>query len=193
MALSMIHPDQRYIEALLNNDYAVINEIYQRFAPRISRMVVRNNGSETDAADVFQETLLMIYRKAHDQQFELTCPMEAFLYLVCRNRWINELQKRNRNVTITDEQGFDVGEDAAGAYHEFMVKEQRRQLVLEKLQLLDEGCRQLLQLTWAGQSLREIARTLNFTYAYARKKKSGCMSKLISFVRSANEYSSLKW
>jgi RNA polymerase sigma factor (sigma-70 family) len=190
----MAHADQRYISALAANNYPLINEIYQRFASRISRLVVQNNGTEADAADIFQDALLMIYRKARDEEFTLTCPLEAFLYLVCRNKWINELQKRkNRHVTITDEQGFTISDDAAGAYQEFMLKEQRRQLVQETLHLLDEGCRQLLQMVWQGKQLQDIAQTLNFTYAYVRKKKSSCMSKLIALVRSSNQYHSLQW
>jgi RNA polymerase sigma factor (sigma-70 family) len=190
----MTHPDQRYIEALAANNYPLINEIYQRFAPRISRLVVQNSGTETDAADIFQDALLMIYRRCKDGDFTLTCPLEAFLYLVCRNKWINELQKRkNRHVTIKGEGGFDISDDAAGACQEFMLKEQRQQLVQETLQLLDEGCRQLLQLAWQGKQLQDIAQTLNFTYAYVRKKKSSCMSKLVALVRSSNQYHALQW
>ncbi|MGB8192616.1 MAG: sigma-70 family RNA polymerase sigma factor [Chitinophagaceae bacterium] len=190
----MLHADQRYIDALLANNYPVIEEIYTRFSPRITSLVLRNNGSEMDAADVFQDALLMICRKARDHQFQLTCPMEAFLYLVCRNRWLNELQKRkNRHVTIDEEKGFDIGQDASETYQQFLVKEKRRELLEEKLQLLDEGCRELLKLSWSGRPMEEIAGMLNFTYAYVRKKKSGCMAKLITLVRSSEQYHVLQW
>jgi RNA polymerase sigma factor (sigma-70 family) len=190
----MIHPDQRYIEALIANDYAGVEEIYRRFLPRINRMVLGNSGSEMDAADIFQEALLTIYRKAVNEQFTLTCPMEAFLYLVCRNRWINELHKRkNKSVTITGEEGFDIGQESTQHYQQFIMQEERRQLIEEKLKELDNGCRQLLQLSWSGRSLEEVANLLNFSYAYVRKKKSGCMSKLLQLVRSSERYHQLKW
>jgi RNA polymerase sigma factor (sigma-70 family) len=190
----MIHTDQRYIEALIANDYAVIEEIYQRFLPRINRMVTGNSGSEMDAADIFQEALLMIYRKAVNDRFTLTCPMEAFLYLVCRNRWINELHRRkNKSVTITGEEGFDTGQDSTLNYQQFIIQEERRQLVEEKLKQLDDGCRKLLQLSWSGKSLEEVAGLLNFSYAYVRKKKSGCMSRLMQLVRSSERYQALQW
>jgi RNA polymerase sigma factor (sigma-70 family) len=147
-----------------------------------------------DAADVFQDALLTICSKAREQHFQLTCPMEGFLYVVCRNRWLSELQKRkNVNVTIDDEKGYDVGQDAWATYQQLMVNEQRRQLVDEKLSQLDEGCRQLLQLSWTGKPLEEIAGLLNFSYAYVRKKKSGCMAKLIELVRSSQQFHALQW
>jgi len=41
--------------------------------------------------------------------------------------------------------------------------------------------------------LQEVAATLNFSYAYVRKKKTECMSKLISLVKEAPGFSALKW
>ena len=86
----MQHADQKYIDALLNNDAVVIEELYQKYSPKIKWMVLKNNGSETDAADVFQEVLLWIYKKAKDKNFILTCPLDAFLYISCKNKWMSE-------------------------------------------------------------------------------------------------------
>ncbi|HYF32897.1 MAG TPA: sigma-70 family RNA polymerase sigma factor [Chitinophagaceae bacterium] len=190
----MPHPDQRYVEALLANDYGVIEKLYSSCWPQIRRMVINNNGSEADAADLFQDALLMICTRARHQHFQLTCPMEAFLYLVCKNRWINELhKKRNKQVTIADDAGFDIGADSTDAYERFTTLEQRRLLVESMLEHLEEGCRQLLRLAWSGRSMEEIAAMLNFSYAYVRKKKSGCMAKLVALVRSSQRYADLKW
>ena len=136
------HPDHKYIEALAQNDSVLIEEIYRRFAEGIKRMVVKNSGSETDAADLFQEVLMELHQKATKQHFVLTCPFEAFLHLVCRNRWINKLDKmKRRSVTITGNEGFDVNENVAENYEALLVQEKRKNLVEEKLADLGEGCR----------------------------------------------------
>jgi DNA-directed RNA polymerase specialized sigma24 family protein len=54
------HSDQRYITALVENDQRLIAEIYQRYAGKVKGMILTNNGSEDDAADVFQEALIDI-------------------------------------------------------------------------------------------------------------------------------------
>jgi RNA polymerase sigma factor (sigma-70 family) len=188
------HPDHKYIIALLENDSILIEEIYKRYAIRIRHMVIKNSGTETEATDLFQEALVELYRKATQQQFVLTCPFDAFIYLVCRNRWINELHKRKGHaVTITGDEGFDLNEDVFENYETLLVKEKRKNLVEEKMAELGEGCRNLLSLAWSGKPLQEVAAILNFSYAYVRKKKTECMSKLISLVKEAPGFNALKW
>lgn len=188
------HPDHKYILALAQNDSVLIEEIYRCFASGIKRMVVNNSGSETDAADLFQEVLIELHRKAIKQDFVLTCPFEAFLHLVCRNRWINQLHKRKgHTVTIGGDEGFDVAGDVAENYEALVMQEKRKILVEEKMAVLGEGCRSLLSLSWSGKPMQEVAEILNFSYAYVRKKKTECMSKLISLVKEAPGFSALKW
>ena len=71
----MPHQDQRYIEALGNNDPQMLEEIYKKFSGKIKWMVMQNNGSEADAADIFQEALLTIYRKAKADWFYFNLPV----------------------------------------------------------------------------------------------------------------------
>ena len=189
------HPDHKYIEALANNDSVLIDEIYRRYAASIKKMVVKNSGTETDAADLFQDVLIELHRKATQQNFVLTCPFEAFLFLVCRNRWINELHKRKGHhaVTISGDEGFDINEDVVENYETLLILEKRKDLIENKLAELGDGCRNLLSLSWSGKRLQEVAEILNFSYAYVRKKKTECMSKLINLVKDAPGFSALKW
>lgn len=166
-----MHSDHRYILALLDNDPVVIEEIYLKYAGKIKRMILKNNGDESDAADIFQESLLAIYQKAKNQNFILTCPFEAFLYLVCKNKWINELNKRKAHgVTFTDTAGYTTGEDIAEQASHVIQNDERKNLLEEKLGELGEGCRKLLQLSWSGKAMDEVAAILNVTYGYVRKK-----------------------
>jgi RNA polymerase sigma factor (sigma-70 family) len=188
------HPDHKYITALQQNDSGLIEEIYSRFAQRIKHMVLHNNGTENDAADLLQEVLIELHRKATQQQFILTCPFDAFLFLVCRNRWINELHKRKgQTVTIKGDEGFHLNENVFDNYETLLTQEKRRNLVEEKLAELGDSCKHLLSLAWSGKPLQEVAVILNFSYAYVRKKKTECMGKLISLVKEAPGFGALKW
>lgn len=191
----MEHPDQKYITALLENDAAVLEELYSKFSGKIKWMIIQNNGTETDAADIFQDALLSIYHKAQTKDFILTCPLEAFLYLVCKNKWLNVLNKRKtRKVTITDTQGFNyIGEDNFKLAEDCVLQQERNNLLTRKLGEMGDSCRKILQLSWSGASMQEVAEQLNVTYAYARKKKSECMARLISLVKQSPEFNALKW
>jgi len=82
-----------YIVALVNNDVSLLEELYSKYSP-IKRMVIKNNGSEADAEDIFQDVLLSIYNKAKNENFVLAYPLDAFIYLIAKNKWINELNKK---------------------------------------------------------------------------------------------------
>ena len=188
----MQHADQKYIDALVNNDAAVIEELYQKHSGKIKWMVLLNNGSETDAADVFQEILLSIYKKAKDQNFTLTCPLDAFLYMACKNKWMTELSRIKSKVTNNNFSGYNIDEDCFKLAQEFKLQEERKNLLTEKLGELCEDCRKLLQLNWSGKPMGEVARILNITYGYARKKKCECMSQLVTLVKHSSQFNSLK-
>lgn len=188
------HADQQYIEALLRNDRKLLEEIYAKYADKIKNMVLQNNGSEADAADIFQEALLAIYQRAKKQNFVLTCPLEAYLYLVCKNRWINELKRKGgRGVTFTDTEGFNMNEDVFKNAEITQNQYERRNLLVQKIKELGEGCRHLLELSWSGLPMDEVAKKLQNTYGYVRKKKSECMAKLITLVKTSPRFANLQW
>jgi len=191
----MRHPDQQYIEALLTNDVPLLNDLYRQCFGKVKRMVLQNNGSGTDAADLFQDALLSIYHKAKIKGFTLTCPLEAFLYTICKNNWMSEMKKKKtRGVTISDPEGYSsMGDDDRRLAEECQLLQSRQSLLAEKLADLGESCQRLLHLSWSGKPMEEVAAALRVTYGYARKKKSECMARLIMLVRESPQFNSLKW
>ena len=173
----------------------MLDELYRKFSGKIKGMILNSNGTEDDAADIFQDALLSVYDKAKKNgSFTLTCPLDAFLYLICKNRWINELKKRkNAKVTITDAEGYNISEDSFKLAEEFILQQQRKTFLLEKLEELGNTCRELLLLSWSEKSMDDVAGILNMSYGYARKKKSDCIGKLIVLVKESREYNFLKW
>jgi len=102
----MLHADQKYIEALLQEDVTIITEIYQKWGPECRRFVLKNNGNVQDADDLFQESLLTILRKAKLEDLELKVPFGGYLYFLYRNKWIDILRKRKNNLLRIQELNF---------------------------------------------------------------------------------------
>jgi RNA polymerase sigma factor (sigma-70 family) len=189
----MPHPDQKYIDALLTNDAPLLDELYRKFAGRIKSLVLHNHGTETDARDIFQEALLAVYKKAKTTGFTLTCPLEAFLYMVCKNKWLSELSKRSPGrVTFTDTERCTIEESSVTLAEELEMQQKRTELLYKNLAALGETCRQLLLLSWRKKTLQEVALLLQITYGYARKKKSLCMARLIALIKTDPEFENLK-
>lgn len=188
-----MHADQLYIQALLNNDAALIDELYKKYAEKIKWMVLKNNGNEDDAADLFQEALVDLFRSAKNG-FNLNCPLDAFLYVVCRNKWITILKKRKTlPVTFTDTERYNVADDVNTSEDILQKMNERKKLMKEKLMFLGESCREILELCWKGMRMQEVADTLQVSYAYARKRKSECIGKLTDLVQQSQEYKNLQW
>lgn len=192
--MANLHPDTKYIEALLSNNTGLISEIYSRFASKITFMVTQNSGAAADAADIMQEGLVAIYHKALSGNFLLTCPFEAFLYTICRNLWLMQLRKKSRQpVTNTGDEQYDKGTDVFKEAETVINNNERRLLLEKKFDLLGEGCRKVLELAWSGKPLEEVAVLLNNTYSYIRKKKSECMGRLSQLIKQSPEYKTLLW
>jgi len=97
-------------------------------------------------------------------------------------------------VTTDPEMGYSIsGEDDLALAEECKRQEGRRELLAEKMKELGDGCRELLQQNWRGARLDEVAANLKISYAYARKKKTECMTKLILLMRQSPLYDQLKW
>jgi len=187
------HPDQKYIDALLRNDRKLLEEIYKNYSGKIRNMVLQNNGTEPDAADIFQEAILAIYQKTRSRGFELTCPLDAYLYLICKNRWINELERRNKKVTFKDTEGYTYQDDTFKDAEVTTNRHERRKLLEEKVKELGGRCRQLLELSWSGKSMEEVAKVMGNTYGYIRKQKSECIAKLVVMVKGSSRFTNLQW
>ncbi|MCB0617495.1 MAG: sigma-70 family RNA polymerase sigma factor [Saprospiraceae bacterium] len=189
-----VHPDQRYIDALLANDHALIREIYEQYSTETLHWVRRNSGTADDARDVFQESLLAITQRARKGGFQLTCPFGAYFFLIVRGKWLNELRRRRKN-PVTNElpAGLIEGEErnALELAEDTLLADRRERLFQEKFQQLSERCRQLLKLSWAGDKMEVVAQQMGITYAYARKKKSECIAALIKSIKGSDAFNHL--
>ncbi len=188
----MTHADQKYIEALLHNNHLLINEIYSRFAPKVVSFVCKNNGSEPEARDLIQEVLLIIYDQAKTKNLQLTCPFDAYFFLICKRKWYSILQKKYRNrVTEEPVTGF-IAESVEEQVEETALFEEKNKLFETVFEKLGNACKELLKLTFSISSMEEVAKKLGVSYGYARKKKSLCIAQLTKWVRESSAYNQLK-
>ncbi|MCM4153026.1 sigma-70 family RNA polymerase sigma factor [Arenibacter sp. N53] len=192
MAESNVHPDQKYIEGLLMNSPLVIKSIYDRFVPKVVGYIKKNNGNEDAAKDVVQEVLVAIYNQAKHKKLQLTCPFDAYFFLLCKRRWLNEIKKSSLKEVTINEEVVSMNDDALQLADEFAIEQQKKLVFDRMFQKLGDACKDLLKTTFEIKSMEEVAQKLGVTYAYARKKKSLCIGKLTRMVQESSEYKNLK-
>lgn len=186
------HRDQLYIEGLLNNDSIIIKEIYEKFAPKVVYYISRNSGNEHDANDIIQEVLITIYHQAKKNNFKLTCPFDAYFFLLCKRMWFNVLKKTSKKEVTINEEILSINDDASLLAFETIEFDERQQLFEEMFQKLGKACKDLLKASFAIKSLQEVADKLGVSYAYVRKKKSLCTGKLTKLVQESPKFKKLK-
>lgn len=192
------HPDHKYIVALLENDTSLIEEIYSNHSTLIKSMVVKNNGSVNEAKDLFQECLIKLYKMAYDG-FILTCPLQNFLYLMCKRKWLNELRNKQRKSTdsFTDVLENILTVDYEADINLIFHQEDQSRIIDQKLNELGPSCQKIIRLSWTRtekgnyMKWKEIASRLDLSYAYVRKKAAECKGKLIRLVKSDPKFKQL--
>lgn len=191
MSEKIIHEDQKYIDGLVKNNSFIIQAIYDKFAPKVINYIKQNSGDSDQAQDIIQDTLLTIYNQASEKKLELTCPFDAYFFLLCKRKWLNQLKKTsNKEVTIKEEI-LCKGEDAQELAFESELFSKKQALFTEMFNTLGAACKDLLTATFKIRSMEEVAESLGITYAYARKKKSLCIGKLTELVHASPKFNVL--
>jgi len=176
----MIHySDEAILEGLrLRSDY-IINFTYKEFFPLVKFLVAENGGSGEDAEDIFQDGIIILYNKISLNQLKLTSSFKTYMYSVCRNLWLQKLNKRKAIYDkLTDVDDFiDLPTDL---FLEASIEEAELHRIIQIHFLsLPKDCQKVLRLFIKNIPLREIAGIMGFkTENYAKTRKYLCKQDL---------------
>lgn len=170
--------DKELFEALRKGDSSAFRNVYVLHFNMVKYFIVKNNGREEDAHDVFQEAMVVLFEQLNSEKFELTSSLKTWIYAVCRNKWMKQLSKQKRNVRMIDFESADefVLPEEVAEKNEMSVS------LRKSLGQLGVQCRKLLLLYYYfKKSMEEIAVDLNYTNAdNAKSQKYKCLQKLKS-------------
>ena len=164
--------------AIGKNDKKAIESVYSENYTLIQNFVVNNNGTEDDARDIFQEAMIVLYEKAKQQDFELTCQIRTYLYSVCRRLWLKKLQYARRIESRVE--NFDkvvsVEEDLED-HEKLSLQYQNMRTSMGKI---GEPCKSLIEAYYVHQkNMHEIAGFFGYTNAdNAKNQKYKCLVRL---------------
>jgi RNA polymerase sigma factor (sigma-70 family) len=192
MGASKIHEDQKYIEGLAQNNSFIIQSIYEKFAPKVIGYVCKNSGDPDKAQDLIQEVLMVIYDQAKTKNLQLTCPFDAYFFLLCKRRWLNVLKKSSLKEVTINEEIVSTYEPLHEPIIETETFETQQTLYEKMFQKLGNVCKELLTKSFQLDSMENVAKALNISYGYARKKKSICTGKLTKMIQESPAYQNLK-
>ncbi len=182
--------DQQLLKGILNADRNAIKRIYDLILPSVILWVKENNGSETDARDIFQEALIALFRKVESGNFQLTCTLKSFVRIMCRNLWLTRLRdnKKFQASELEDVEKVDLDQDLT----ERLERSEKEQVFYKHFDLLGEQCRKIMMWFFDKITLSEIAKRLDTSENYIKKRKFICKEKLVKAVQNDPAFSELK-
>ncbi len=169
--------DSQILKKIKCGDETALDFIYKKNYKMMTRMVIRNNGTEDEAKDIYQEAILIFWQKARRDDFVLTSKISTFIYSVCQNLWRKELERKNR---ISGEMKDDQKE-----FNDFDTQE-RNEIIRECIDSLGETCRKVLMYYYFdNMSMSDIAQKLGFANSdTAKTKKYKCKRELDRLIKS---------
>lgn len=183
-----VYKDQEILEGILNNNHRVLNYIYSEILPRIERMVIHSGGDSSNAGDIFQEAMIIIYRKVRNEGLELRCKFSTYLYGICRNLWLQEFKYGDRVLSKAD----PINEETMVAEPEPEYKKALYELFDRHYQDLSPDCRKILDLHFRKFSVEEIQKLMNYrTLHYVMDKKYRCKKSLVNRILNDPDYKKL--
>ena len=173
-----ISKEKELLEALARKEKDAIEGIYREHYHMIQSMVINNSGSSDDAADIFQETMIVLFEKAKTEGLELSCQLKTFIYSISRRLWLKKLQVSSRIITSDHAQ-----EEIVSVEEDIEVHEKRQaefQMMEMAMGKIGEPCKSLLEAYYIQKKpMQQIASDFGYTNAdNAKTQKYKCLVRL---------------
>jgi RNA polymerase sigma factor (sigma-70 family) len=182
--------DEQIQKGILRNDRLVLQFIYKQFFYKVTAFVRSNNGDDDDARDVFQEAVIIIYRKLKEDKNALeNRPFQLYLFSVCRFLWLKQLEKRKaESDKITN--SIPYMEDLYDEdFFDLVHKNERYSLYQKHFRTLSSDCQKIMQLFFDKVPLKQIAQVMGYkSEKYAKKRKYKCKELLIERIKQDAHY-----
>jgi|CXWL01.1.fsa_nt_gi RNA polymerase sigma factor (sigma-70 family) len=188
----MQYTDNEVLSAIKNGKSAdVLNYLYRSIQPKIRAWVIKNNGDEEEAQDIFQDAIIAFYKYVRMNQFKEENSIAGFIFSISKNLWINRVKQKNRftdNMEIHTNKYIHESE-----FSEQIISDERAEKIQEILSQLGERCKELLTYSvFQNMSMEDICKKMGFNNSDTAKTKNyKCKQRLIKLVKDHKHFKKL--
>ena len=176
--MNTLEQEKILLDGLANEDKTSIERIYREHYSMVQSLVVNNTGTADDAADIFQETMIVLFEKAKAGTLELHCQLKTFIYSISKRLWLKKLQYLQRFTIQNDGLVETIPVEEEIERHE---KKQNDFSIMENaMSKIGEPCKSLLEAYYLQKKqMQEIAADFGYTNAdNAKTQKYKCLVRL---------------
>jgi len=183
-----MYSNEAILLGLRNQDKLIIKYIYRNYFQPVRFMVTSNSGSQMDAEDIFQDAMMVIFKKISEGNLQLTCAFNTYLYSICKHIWLQKLNKHGFVLEYKDVMDYEPADDSHDI--EFLIEDNTKfKLFQEHFGKLNDDDQKMLRLFLKKIPLAEIARIMGYnSYDYAKVRKYIVKEKLKNAILNDPEY-----
>lgn len=167
-----------WAQGLQRNDPAIVRALYTKHFPAVRSFVLQNSGTDSDAQDMFQEAIMVLWLNVKEQRIIPDTDPGGFLYRVAKYKWLDVVRSaaHKHMKVVHDDRVLDRRSDVEDDIEERLV---RLRGIYDRL---DDKCRSVLdQFYFERKDLASIAAGMGVEEESIRTIKYRCMMKLRAF------------
>jgi RNA polymerase sigma factor (sigma-70 family) len=184
------YSDQEYIVGIRSKERIVINSFCSENLEAITNYVVKKGGTTTDADDIMQEGMLILFVNVRKEDFSLSCKLRTYFFAICKNTWLSLYKSRKNEKTLYERMLSLLAEEEPEI--DTSIEERRLNLYLTCFVLLSPECQQIIKLRLQKIPYDEISDQLKIVSIGAvRNRKYICEEKLNNLMKNHKDYKNL--
>ncbi len=159
-----------------------LKALYSQYYDIIKGYIKQNNGTDDDAKDIFQESVVIFYKKIKSGDLQLNCKIKTYIYSVCKNKWLDKLRGVKNHTRILQREYGYIDNYELPAEH--MENTERIKSIEKLLNSVSSDCKKVLRLFYYERlNMNEIAIKMGYKGEQsAKNKKLKCLKYIRQFL-----------
>jgi RNA polymerase sigma factor (sigma-70 family) len=174
-------------DGIRKRDNKVLTIIYKELFPGIAIYIKNHGGNTDDAKDVFQESIIIIFRQLEEKGLEIKTGFENYLYGVARVVWLNLLRRKeihDRNINLIEEPDTEYN-----LFDELIEEDLELRIFRKHFLSLGPECQKILKLHSNDVSNKTISEMLEYkNEKVVSNVRYKCKEKLVEKIKNDPEY-----
>ncbi len=185
------YTNSELLKGIVEQNQAVLNYLYSNLFPKVRKLFYKRGVDYDTANDIFQEAIILMFRKARSNKLDATIMVESYIIGICKLILVNQFKQEKKDSTKTIPIP-DIFDDSVQMIVSEYLQSRRRKLFLEHFYKLQEDCKNILMSFFEGKSYLEIATQHGLiSEEYARRRKYLCKEYLVKSIKSDPLFSQL--
>jgi RNA polymerase sigma factor (sigma-70 family) len=184
------YTDEELIEGLRQRRSNCIEQLYEEYIPVMRHYLKQNSGNNQDVDDLFQDTIIVVYRRCIEEMWQLECSLKTYFMAVARNLWLQRLNRKYRFLYQADCEMHEARDPYSVEEKEYQEEGlAMHRLFYKHLMELPDDCRRLLEMYCLKMPYSRIARHMDYKdEGYVKTRKYLCKKMLRRNIMNDPEY-----